>query len=296
MITTFVRRTMLMTPGNRLDRLHKANSYAADGLVFDLEDSVPPEEKSGARIKVTAVLKTLAIAKKELCVRINSLDTIYGPDDLAIIPWHLVDSIMVPKVEAPEHLKRLEKMLNEVDGLQGRNGPLEFIVIIETPRGIMNALAVADASERTTALFFGSGDYTSAMGAEIHADVLQFPRSVVCAAAGAKGIQAIDAAYFLQVKDAQATYEDACIARRFGFSGKVVFHPNQVDVVNDAFTPTVQQIAHAREIVEAYEDASAKGIGTLVINGNFVAVDLVPPARRLLVIAQRIKELQDGLH
>src|SRR5690606_20915938 len=109
-----------------------------------------------------------------------------GKPDLEAIPWSLVDSIMVPKVESPEHLHQLEQVLSDVNGLQGRHGPLQFVVMLETPRGILNAMAVADASERTSALFFGSGDYTSAMGAEIHADVLQFPRSVVCAAAGAK--------------------------------------------------------------------------------------------------------------
>jgi citrate lyase beta subunit len=292
-MTTFVRRTMLMTPGNREERLYKAVGYPADALVFDLEDSVPPEEKPAARATVIAALKKLSATDKELCVRINGLDTPFGKPDLEAIPWSLVDSIMVPKVESPEHLHQLEQVLSAVNGLQGRHGPLQFVVMLETPRGILNAMAVADASERTSALFFGSGDYTSAMGAEIHADVLQFPRSVVCAAAGAKGIQAIDAAYFLQVKDAQATYEDACIARRYGFSGKVVFHPNQVKVVNDAFTPTESQLARAREIVQAYEDARAKGIGTIVVNGNFVAVDLVPPAQRLLAVAERIKERQE---
>jgi len=278
-----------MTPGNRKERLYKAAGYPADALVFDLEDSVPPEEKPAARSAVIAALKDLSAIDKELCVRINGLDTPFGKADLEAIPWVLVDSIMVPKVESPEHLRQLEKALADAEGLQGRQGPLQFVVMLETPRGILDAMAIVDASNRTTALFFGSGDYTSAVGADIHTDVLQFPRSVVCAAAGAKGIQAIDAAYFLHVKDAQATYEDACIARRHGFKGKVVFHPNQVEVVNDAFTPTEQQLAEARDIVRAYEDARAKGIGTIVVNGRFVAVDLVPPAQRLLAMAERIK-------
>ena len=292
-MTVFVRRTMLMTPGNRQERLNKAADYPADALVLDLEDSVPPEEKPAARAMVAEALAGLSATDKELCIRINGLDTPFGKDDLDAIPWSLADSIMIPKVESPAQVHQLEQALAEADGLQGRHGPLEFIVMLETPRGILNAMAIADASDRSTALFFGSGDYTSAMGAEIHPDVLQFPRSVVCAAAGAKRIQAIDAAYFLHVKDAQATYEDACIARRYGFAGKVVFHPNQIEVVNDAFTPTEEQLAAAREIVLAYEDARARGIGTMVVNGHFVAVDLVPPAQRLLARAERIKSHQE---
>lgn len=287
-MSTFARRSMLMTPGNRLERMLKAASLGADALVFDLEDSVPPEQKPAARSTVARALQQAADAGKELCVRVNSLGSGHGLADLQAIPWHLADSIMIPKVESAEELLRFEHALGECNGLEGRNGPIEFVVMLETPRGIFNALAITDATERTTALFFGSGDYTSAMNARPLPDVLQYPRSVVCAAAGARGIQAIDAAYFLKVKDADATREDAVQARQFGFAGKVVFHPAQIDVVNEVFTPTADEIREASLIVDAYEAARAKGLGTLVVEGHFVAIDLVLPARRRLELARRL--------
>lgn len=284
----FLRRTMLMTPGNRRERLHKAVSTSADSVVFDLEDSIPPDQKLHARKIVAETLTAIVTSQKEVCVRINGLDTPFGDDDIKHIPWRLIDSVMLPKIESSEQLLDIQKRLDRTSGLIGRHGPLELIVMLETPRGILNAMPIADCSEYATALFFGSGDYTSAMSAEICEAVLQYPRSVVCAAAAAAGKQAIDAAYFLQVKDAEATGVDAQIARRFGFSGKVVFHPNQIDVVNEVFSPTLHEIEHARKIVDAYENAKASGIGTLVVDGHFVAVDLVPPAQRLLMKGKRL--------
>jgi citrate lyase subunit beta/citryl-CoA lyase len=279
---------MLMTPGNRPERLYKAVSSLADSVVFDLEDSIPPDQKNQARQIVAQTLVNLSADQKEVCVRINGLDTPYGDEDIKQIPWRLIDSVMLPKIESPQQLNEIEKRLDLACGLTGRKGPLELIVMLETPRGVLNALSIADSSKHATALFFGSGDYTSAMSAQICESVLQYPRSVVCAAAAASGKQAIDAAYFLQVKDAEATCSDAQIARRFGFAGKVVFHPNQIDVVNDVFTPTLLEIEHANKIVNAYEKAKASGIGTLVVDGHFVAVDLVPPAKRLLMKSKTI--------
>src|SRR5690606_26423310 len=128
-------------------------------------------------------------------------------------------------------------------------------------------LPIADACHRTTALFFGSGDYTSALGAEVDDTTLLYPRSVVAAAAAAAGLAAIDAAYFQDVKDAAAARRDADTARRLGFDGKVVFHPNQVEPVNAVFTPDAAALERARRIVAAYEAGLRDGRGTAVVGG-----------------------------
>jgi citrate lyase subunit beta/citryl-CoA lyase len=301
-----LRRTLLMTPGNREDRLRKAATYAADALVYDLEDGVPPTEKAAARNCVAAVLRDSAVVSaesaalsrdidmlprdgRERCVRINALDTPYGIDDLASLPFDLIDSIMVPKVDSADMLRDIDARLTALRADHGRARPIELIALIETPRGILRALGIADAVPRTTALFFGSGDYTSALGADVTAATLHYPRSVIAAAAAAAGIQAIDAAFFQDVKNAEATREDALIARALGFSGKVVFHPNQIDVVNNVFSPSPAEVEHARRLVAAYEAQLARGHGTGVTDGVFVAVDLIAPARRLLRLAEAVK-------
>jgi citrate lyase subunit beta/citryl-CoA lyase len=328
------RRTLLMTPGNQEDRLRKAASYAADALVYDLEDSVPPGEKARARQIVAGVLgerggapddgrnsrggedspaggqehdsrnRRCGAAKqdrRERCVRINALDTPYGLDDLDALPLDRIDSIMVPKVESADMLRDVDAYLARREaghdghgGGCGRERTIDLIALIETPRGVLRALEIADATPRTSALFFGSGDYTSALGAAVTEATLHYPRSVIAAAAAAAGLQAIDAAFFQDVKNAPATREDALIARAMGYAGKVVFHPNQVAVVNEVFSPSAAEIERARRIVAAYEEQARLGHGTGVTDGVFVAIDLVPPARRLLRLAEMLDATRES--
>ncbi len=291
-----LRRTLLMTPGNRPERMLRALATDADALVFDLEDGVPPAEKARGRACIAQVLahpdvQALAVAQRERCVRINAPDTADALADIAALPLALVDSLMVPKVESAAALCQLQQRLDAL-GAFDRERPLEIIATLETPRGVLNALAVADATPCCTALFFGSGDYTSALGAAVNELTLHHPRAVVCAAAAAAGLQAIDAAYFADVKNTEATDRDARHARQFGFAGKVVFHPLQVDVVNAVFSPTADELERARRLVDTYRASLAAGRGTaLTADGGFVAVDLVPPAERLLrthvILAER---------
>jgi citrate lyase subunit beta/citryl-CoA lyase len=290
MAETRLRRSLLMTPGNRPERLAKAFAYAADCVVFDLEDSVPPDAKAQARASVAQAVREVERHGRELCVRINALGSGFGADDLAGLPLAQIDSIMLPKVESAAGLLEVERVLAQLGADRGRAQPLELIVMLETPRGVLRALEIAEATQRTTALFFGSGDYTAATGAAITATSLLFARSAIVAAAGATGMQAIDAAYFLDVKSASATREDALAARELGFAGKVVFHPVQVGVANEVFSPTHAEIARAERLVSAYREALARGHGTAVADGVFVAVDLVAPAEKLLRLASLARE------
>jgi citrate lyase subunit beta/citryl-CoA lyase len=285
-----LRRSMLMTPGNRADRMHKAASYGADALVLDLEDSVPPAAKAQARGLVAHALRELQGCGRELCVRINTLASGFGADDLAALPLALLDSVMVPKVESPAELHALDTLLQSLEAAQGVPHPRQLVVMLETPRGVLQALPIAEACTRTTALFFGSGDYTAATGAAITASALLFARSAIAAAAGAVGIQAIDAAYFLDVRNGEATRADALAARELGFAGKVVFHPAQVPVANAVFSPTPAEVQRAERVVAGYREALARGHGTALSDGVFVAIDLVGPAERLLHRAALVQQ------
>lgn len=284
-----VRRSLLMTPGNRPDRLLKATGCPADALIFDLEDGVPPGQKAIALESIVQVLRTAPHGDQERCVRINGMTTPDDTEELAGLPFDLIDSIMVPKVESASQLLDLERALVSLGGDDERKRPIEFIVMLETPRGILNALSIADATPRTTALFFGSGDYTSALGTSISDPVLHYPRSVVAAAAAAAGLQAIDAAFFQDVKNAEAMRRDALVARQFGFDGKVVFHPDQIAVANQIFSPTLEEIERAKLLISTYHDSIEKGHGTAVAQGVFVAVDLIAPAERVLGLADLIE-------
>ncbi|MBU1358709.1 MAG: CoA ester lyase, partial [Gammaproteobacteria bacterium] len=131
---------------------------------------------------------------------------------------------------------------------------------------------------------------TAATGAEITANALLFARSAMAAAAGATQVQAIDAAYFFDVRDADATRVDALVARELGFAGKVVFHPAQVAAANQVFSPTADEIRRAERLVAGYRQALAQGHGTALADGEFVAIDLVLPAERLLRRAEQVRQ------
>lgn len=272
-----LRRSMLITPGHRRERLEKALTLAADSVVFDLEDGVLPAQKPAARETVAAVLRDGASGRRERVVRLNAVGTDECERDLRSIPFDRVDAVLVPKVETPDALRQLEQRLPAQAGL---------IATLETPRGVLNALAIADASPRLAGIFFGPGDYTLQTGGALTASALAVPRALIAAAAGAVGAQAIDAPYLLGLRDPAGTRADAEAARELGFSGKVAFHPDQIAAINAVFTPGAEEVARARRFVAAFREAERRGEAVAYVDGTFVAMDLVPRMERIVITAR----------
>ncbi|MEZ5857230.1 MAG: CoA ester lyase [Hyphomicrobiaceae bacterium] len=285
--TPRLRRSLLITPGDRPERMAKAAQLDADGLVLDLEDGVGPEQKAAARVAVTEALASLDFGGRERIVRVNAVDSDEHGKDLEALDVSRIDAIFLPKVESGRQVEALGFWLDEQGTRRPGGKPVEIIATIETPRGLMKALEIAEASARTTALFFGSGDYTAATGSAVTERSLATPRALIVAAAAAVGIEAIDAAYFTAVKDVEATRTDAFIARELGFAGKLVFHPSQIAVANEVFTPSAEEIARARRILDAWGEAQRAGRGTAYNNGEFIAVDIAIMAERVLAKAQQ---------
>ena len=277
-----MRRSVMITPGHRPERLAKAVGLAADSLIFDLEDAVPPARKAEARVVVAQALTELSFGRRERAVRLNAIGSADFIADMAALPWARIDAVMLPKVERAEDLQQLDAALDAA--APGRD--IAVIATLETPRGILNALQIADASPRLAAFFLGPGDYTMQTGGRITPRVLEFPRQMLVAAAGAVGAQALDAPYLADLRDVVATRHDAEAARELGFSGKVVFHPDQIAPVNDAFTPSAEEVAKAKRYIAAFQEAAAKGENLAYVDGTFIAMDLVPNMERIVALAE----------
>jgi citrate lyase beta subunit len=278
-----LRRSLILTPGHRAERLAKAASLPVDSLAFDLEDGVPPARKAEARATIAHALRSLDFGRRERVVRLNAIGSAEFEADLAALPLDHLDAVLVPKVEHPDALRQLDARL----AAAGRALPV--IATLETPRGILRALDIADASPNLAAIFFGPGDYTLQTGGALTARGLEFPRATIAAAAGAVGAQALDAPFLLGLRDANGTRADALAARELGFSGKVVFHPDQIAPINDAFTPSAEEVARAERFVAAYRAAAARGEAVAYVDGEFIAMDLVPRMERIIATAAEIQ-------
>lgn len=283
-----LRRSLLIVPASRPERIAKAAGLACDGVVMDLEDGVAPEQKPQARANIAAALRDLDFGHRERLVRVNAVGTPEHAADLAGLDVTRLDALFVPKVESGDQLRTLSRWLDAAEARSGaRAAPVALVATIETPRGLLRALEIADASPRTQALFFGSGDYSVATGSAVTTAALAVPRALIVAAAAAAGLQAIDAAYFAAVRDVEATRADASLARELGYCGKLLFHPDQIAPANAVFSPTPEEIARARRIIAGYEAARARGEGTAIVDGAFIAVDIALMAERVLAVAEQ---------
>ncbi|MCS5498246.1 CoA ester lyase [Cnuibacter physcomitrellae] len=284
-------RSMLYVPGDDDRKLAKVDSSPADAVVLDLEDSVAPERRAVARDKVRAFLDARPRASRslQLWVRINALDDA-ALVDLAAVVGGDPDGIVLPKVDGPDDVTRLEHCLDALEVREGLEGGSIVIcaVATETPDAVLRLPEYASARfTRLAALNWGAEDLSAAVGAATNVDehgrwtlTYRWARSAVLLAAKAAGVQALDTVH-VDFRDldglAAATRESALE----GFTGRVAIHPDQVEPINRVFTPSAEDIALAESIVAAFEQASGP-TGTIGIDGVMYDIPHLKRARRLL--------------
>lgn len=265
-----VRRSVLFAPGDRPALLRKATETGADTVVFDLEDGVAPDRKTEAREAVSDAVEGVE-ADPEVCVRVNPLGAggRADLDALSVAP----DGIVLPKAETAGDVRGLADEL----GARGLDAPV--LALLETPGGVLDAPAVADAAA-TDAVVFGAEDLAAAVGCrrtEEGAEIRYARQRVVLAAARA-GVDAIDTVY-TDLEDTDGLATEAGFARQLGFDGKLAIHPEQVPVVNDAFTPGPERVAWAERVLDARDDATE---GAFTVDGEMVDAPLVAQAETVL--------------
>jgi citrate lyase subunit beta/citryl-CoA lyase len=286
-------RTCLFAPGNHPRKVEKVFGLGADAVILDLEDAVAVNEKVAARQAVVEALKRPRHCKGY--VRVNAGDTPFCYGDLQVIVGDWLDGIVLPKVESAAQLLTIDWLLAQLERERGLpEGRIDLVPIIETGKGVAAVHEIAGAGSRVRRLSFGAGDYTRDMGMNwtLEENELTHARSEIVLASRVAGLEPpIDTVFIHIGKHLDALKRTTQLARDHGFQGKLCIHPEQVEPINEIFTPTEKEIAHAKKIVDAFEAAEASGSASIQVEGYFVDYPIVEKAKRVLKVA---KKLSDG--
>lgn len=281
-----LRRSLLFIPGNNPGMLQNGGVFGADSIILDLEDAVAPNEKDAARLLVAHALKSIDYGTSERVVRINPLDTFGRQDIQDIVPCQ-PDVLLVPKVESVKDITEVSALIAAAEN--DNQNPVKIIALLETPRGIAEALAIAQANKRVVALALGAEDYTAALGAKRTKEGTEIytARTLVINAAAAAGIQSLDTPY-TDANDEEGLYNDTVNGKELGFKGKLAINPRQIDTIHEVFNPGMNDIAWAEQVIEAIHRAEAEGSGVASLNGKMVDAPIVSRAERVMHLARRL--------
>ncbi len=275
-------------PGANERALEKAKTIDADALILDLEDSVAPDSKEAGRANVVAAVRSGEYGHRELAIRVNSIGTEWHDADVEAASQAGPDAILVPKVESAEQVRSLVAAL-ETNGAPEHT---QLWAMIETPRALLHAEEIAAADDRLTVIVMGTNDIVNeTYGLHVpgrNATVLTSLAWTLLAVRAA-GKVVIDGVYNA-VKDPEGFEAEARQGREMGFDGKTLIHPSQVEPANAAFGPSEEDVEHAQQLIDVFEEAKAAGSGVVTFNGKMVEELHVRDARRILALDSAIKE------
>jgi citrate lyase subunit beta/citryl-CoA lyase len=280
-----LRRSLLFVPGAEPRKLDRSRDALADLLVFDLEDSVVPDQKQRARELVADRVRSGGSGGPELAVRVNPAESAYFEADLEAVVAAGARTIMLPKSESPEGLAQASATAARLEAkLEVPSGSVRLLALVETAAGISRVETLAGADARIDALCFGNADFSLDMGLpepDPATGVLLHARCRLAVAAAAAKVAPIDGVC-LAVRDAAAFREEGRFALRLGFEGKLCIHPSQVEIANAIFTPTSEQVEIALRVIEGWEAAVADGRGVFALDGVMIDPPLVDIHQRVI--------------
>ncbi len=285
------RRSLLYMPGSNPRALDKARGLPADGLIFDLEDAVAPDAKESARAIVAAALRVGGYRPREVVVRVNPLDSVWGQGDLAAAATLPIDAVLLPKVESADRVRLMVELLDA----HGASPDLAVWCMLENPLGILASAQIAGASPRVAALVLGTSDLTADLHALETRDraPLMTALGLALLAGRAYRLAVLDGVH-LDLADDEGFAAACRQGRALGFDGKTLIHPNQIAAANAAFAPDAGEIARAHRVIAAHEAANAAGKGIVVVDGRLVENLHVEAARRTVALADAIADLGEG--
>ncbi|CAK9886635.1 MAG: Citrate lyase subunit beta [Candidatus Erwinia impunctatus] len=276
---------MLFLPGSNAAMLSTAFVYRPDSAMFDLEDAVALREKDSARLLVYQTLQ-LPIYREfgiEVIVRINSLKTEYGLKDLEAAIWGGVDAVRLPKTDSAEEIHELETHMARIEKEAGRPvGSTKIIAAIESALGVVNAVSITLSSPRMIAIAIAAFDYLVDMQTQRgDGSELFYARCAVLHAARVAGIDAFDAVYS-DVNVEAGFLKEVDVIKRLGYNGKALINPRQILPLHNAYAPTQEEVAYARQVVAAAEEGKQKGLGVVSLNGKMIDNPVINNARRVI--------------
>ncbi len=285
-------RSLLFIPGNNERFLKKSIKLQADILCFDLEDSVPSNEKEAARILVARYLASRQGENDSfIYVRINSFDSGLVDGDLERIVMNGLDGIVLPKIGNSEEVTQIIHKIDAIVSKRKLTSGIRIIPSIETAKGVVNANSIASSHKNVTALVFGVFDYLYDMNIDVEYDDFvsyNYARSKIPVDARAAGIDALDGIW-QNVNDIDGLIKDAAIAKKLGYSGKTLIHPSHINPVHDIFRPTKKQIEWAKKVLAVLQDTFEKGNvrGAKLLEGKMVDAVHYKQAKAVISAAEQ---------
>jgi len=287
--TILPRRSVLYMPGANERALEKAKGLPADAIIFDLEDAVAPDAKAEARDRVAAAVASGEYGRRELTIRVNGADTEWHADDVAAAAAAGPAAVVVPKVGSVAEVAAIEAALEKA----GAPDHTAIWAMVETPVAMLDAAAIAGASERLTVLVMGTND----LAKELHAEhvpgraPLLTGLGLCLLAARATGKVILDGVYN-DIKDPDG-FEAECVqGRQMGFDGKTLIHPSQLEPANRVWAPAPEAVDDARALIATFEEGIAAGKGVVTHNGRMIENMHVDNARRLIALSEAIADLE----
>jgi citrate lyase subunit beta/citryl-CoA lyase len=293
---TQLLRSWMFVPGERQRMLDKALGLHVDAIMMDIEDGVAPAEKENARRQIAGTLDAVAPRLHEPAfrtparyVRVNPVGSDRLHADLQAVVRPGIEGLVVSKVDHPRQIDAIDDMLGRLEGTRHvEPGSVRLLAAIESPAALFKAFDIASASRRVIGLIFGAEDFCREMALPLRregeAQDLIYARSQIATAAAAAHVQAVDGVW-TDLKDMDGLRRFARQARQLGMSGMSLIHPSQIDDVNAAFTPTPEDVAYAKDVLQAFEDARARGEGAIAFRGQLLDYPIVDRARQTVALA-----------
>jgi len=289
-------RTLLFAPGNHPRKVEKCLGLDADVVILDLEDAVAIAEKEATRSVVVDALANRPHRARGY-VRVNAVDTPYCWGDLQAVVTPGVHGIVLPKLESASDLRTVEWVVSQLERERAMAaGAFDILPIIETGKGMAAVASICGAGTRVRRLSFGAGDYTLDMGLRWTDGEreLDQARSALALASRSAGIEPPIDTVFIHIGQLDSLRRSGELARDFGFQGKLCIHPEQVGPVNEAFSPTAEEVAQARRHLEAFREAEARGSASIQVDGYFIDYPIVEKAQRIIDLASAIESAAAG--